>query len=226
MTTKHYTAHSDAEATSLHAGTQSMIVEPMEPQPKCGPLHMSRGVWRDTQGMPGYRWIPHYAPGDIIGVKEAWSSVPVDDGDTMGYIYRADGESAFDSIAEGWEFMGKWESAESMPDEAVRTRLLVLSVEARQVQTITPSETLAFGIDLPVPAGCNPSPPPDGFDKWPKERRDDWCKGMARAVYFARERDVRMHLEAFATEWDRRHPATPWDGNPFAWFTKTERINE
>ena len=49
-------------------------------------------------------------------------------------------------------------------------------------------EPLLEAIHLPIPTGASTANPhfPDGFNKWSKERREDWFKSMARAIYIAR----------------------------------------
>ena len=212
---KTYTARSDAEATGLHDGTITLLVIPMEPQPlfygEPGDLYSFRSDLASgsrecrtfkshkypESGLHNFPVSSPYASGDEIGVKEVWALVPVGDGRKMGYIYRADGASAFDAIAEGWEFMGEWETAESMPNDAIRPRLLCESAVPKQVQNIitSASEIMETGIiydaDAPMIGPC--------------------------------ECDAGDLIEQFSAEWDRRHPSTPWAGNPWAWFCRVRK---
>ena len=156
MKTKTYLARSDTDAQGLHDGTVMEIVIRIKPQPVLppgftlqvpGPLSTraipvcwdcaAAGVPNETpypQLWPIEQAIPTpYQPGDRIAVKEWWTTIPVGNGDTMGYAYRADGESAFDDLADGWDFMDEWTSPSEAFGEAVRTHLLCESVEAREI---------------------------------------------------------------------------------------------
>lgn len=46
---KTYTAANDAEAKALHNGTQTLIVVPMEPQPKGRAFHVAAGVFGEEE---------------------------------------------------------------------------------------------------------------------------------------------------------------------------------
>ncbi|MEA2989299.1 MAG: hypothetical protein QOG83_2010, partial [Alphaproteobacteria bacterium] len=64
-------------------------------------------------------------PGDRLWVRETWAHVPVNPHGWIGAIYAADGEEAEDSVADTWEFMGKWRPSTHMPRWASRLTLIV-----------------------------------------------------------------------------------------------------
>lgn len=74
---KTYTAANDSEARSLHDGTQTLIVVPMEPQPCEKSIADYRFDWcyRGVfdYGSKGKNWLEFavYVPGDVVGAKEA-----------------------------------------------------------------------------------------------------------------------------------------------------------
>ena len=89
------------------------------------------------------------------------------------------------------------------------------------MQDITPSDILAEGIELPEPQGCDPSPPPDGFETWAKERQDEWFEGMARTVHFCRCNDVDVCVKAWIALWDSINAKKcPWESNPWVWVSE------
>jgi len=151
---KTYLAQSDAEAQGLYDGTITEIVttKGLEVINRDFRLHRddkpirlsADGSWSfwysgnvpqefaDRAYPKGGGFTCPYQPRDRVAVREWWAIVPIGNGDRMGYIYRAEGEAAFDRIAEGWSFMDKWSPPDDrMPRRAVRTHLLCEAVEAR-----------------------------------------------------------------------------------------------
>lgn len=139
---KTYTAHSDAEALALSRGEQTLIVMPFKEQPPSWckvywPPHEGDEIYCVHKTGEYYSWKAPYAPGEIVGVKEAVATGgPWNIPSECHYWYPADGGKQ----PKGYQLR----SAGRCPVQAIRTRLLVESVEARQVQSITDNADLAL----------------------------------------------------------------------------------
>lgn len=148
-----------------------------------------------------------YVPGDVVGVKEAWRplgncyrrkfgpQIDYESGEVSEWCpntrYFADDTELQDYLTGKCD---KWQSADSMPDWAIRTRLSIVRVEAKRVQEIAGEQIFALGVDN---GGSNPT--------------------MGK-------RYENMQQMAFENEWDSRHPSLPWSSNPWAWFYVVEAI--
>lgn len=91
-------------------------------------------VWAVRQFMNGsLRLHAPYQPGDRLPVRERWADIPAHDG-SMVAIYPDTPEEEIDEIIkDGWEFMGEWNEAETMPTKFVRRWEVVASVGVEQV---------------------------------------------------------------------------------------------
>ena len=160
----------DPIVKGLHDGSITLIVVPMEKQPVLRP-----GFTLEVPGPCSIRAIPvcwdcaahgipndspynvmwltdeaismPYGVGDVVGVQEAWVQIDYD----MTDIYRADCDDEQRAIALRSSIAGDWQSC---TDETIRTHLLIQSVEARLVGTITPDEAKRTGAS-PENAECN-----------------------------------------------------------------------
>ena len=75
---------------------------------------------------------PHYRPGDILYVRETWTSL------VGAYIYKADQKP-------GMNNPGKWNPSIHMPREAARIFLRVTDVRVERLQDITEEQAEAEG---------------------------------------------------------------------------------
>jgi len=151
---------SDHEAACKNLG---LIVVPVKGQPdylenpNCCYLdfgHSGPGFYFYESEYPGEgteHYSPPWQPGQILAVREAWAYVPIREedggqGENMGPIYLSDGESAFDSIPNEWEFMGKWNSPATMPLKFARRKLRIESVTCKLVSEVTEEEAVRAGV--------------------------------------------------------------------------------
>ena len=103
-------------------GRKSVTRRVVKPQPEGRPAPMT--VVR-----------PPYQPGDILWVRETWTSVP--DG---SYIYKASVE-----CPDAWR--GTWHPSLHMPREAARIFLRVKDVRVERLQEITEEQACVEGTD-------------------------------------------------------------------------------
>ncbi|MDE6588794.1 MAG: hypothetical protein K2K53_00315, partial [Oscillospiraceae bacterium] len=80
-----------------------------------------------------YQIKPPYRPGDILYVREAWTTL------LGSYLYRADQKP-------GMRNPGKWRPSIHMPREAARIFLRVTDVRVERLQEITYEDCLREGI--------------------------------------------------------------------------------
>lgn len=205
---KTYTAD-DAEAARLAAlppGEETLLVIPIEPQPKMGlPKLYDKRVravtWQHPDDTPNKRvevapglltlcsgsqaafstsmaqYAP-FSPGDVVGVKEAIRWLHQQPSGLP--VYKADTPADIQSHFE-------WRVPDECPDYAIRTNLHILSIEAQMVRGITPSEVKQWLTVESCIAG-----------------RYATFKDMA------------------ADEWHRRHPNLPFE-TAWAWFYKARK---
>ncbi len=81
-----------------------------------------------------------YAPGDIIGIKEAWARCLCKQPNCPGFLYR-------DHLGWNTRDSGKHFGAANMPRKAIRTRLLCRTVEGKLVSEAAPKQMLAAGLE-------------------------------------------------------------------------------
>lgn len=142
-------------------------------------------------------------PGDRLWVRETFAHVPIreDDGgqgDRMGYIYRADGESAFDAIPDEWDFIGPWKPSIFMPRAASRITLEVTGVRVERLQDISEEDAKAEGIgryDNGTFGLDNPAA----------------CMGPTAVV-------------AYHRLWDHINGPGSWAENPYVWVIEFNRV--
>lgn len=255
MTTKTYIA-TDAEAAALRDGKKTLLVIPMEPQPKTGTSICTcesgvKHVYPANRNPSGVVTIKApYAPGDIVGVKEAWllSAFWGCDTDDVYICYRCEdsehrpdsprhiGHSVrkrapeHESLAvemherhkQQMKARGKtqywWHPAQCMPAWAIRTRLRILTVDARLAGSITPEEMLAMG-----------------FAKITKDNGITWKYGIPDYDGLPGTDDVGWPwkmwnadaMQAMSRYWNTLHPQHPFE-RTWAWFigVKAPAANE
>lgn len=146
------------EAILLDIKTQTRRLVKPQPAYKDGFWMLGGAGWCDNMipihPMPGHSlWNRQpAAPGDIIWVREAWTSLPVSPGGHMRlperYYYRA----GPDMRPEGWR--GKWKPSIHMPREAARIFLRVHDVRIERVQWADIDDIRAEGLtSMAVHAG-------------------------------------------------------------------------
>ncbi len=143
---------------------------------------------------------PYGVPGTRLWLRE--STFRACDG-TMAYaadravVLRPDGQQVV------WTSTRNTLPSILMRREYCRTMLDVLDIDCERLQDITPYGALMEGISLPeVPNATRPLPFPEGFDKFTKQKQNEWIDGAARTMYFARCADADDHVKAFQALWD------------------------
>lgn len=169
-------------------GRKSVTRRVVKPQPEGRPAPMT--VVR-----------PPYQPGDILWVRETWTSVP--DG---SYIYKASVE-----CPDAWR--GTWHPSLHMPREAARIFLRVKDVRVERLQEITAEGVLDEGTNVEFP-----QPKPSYLSLAYAETR---LKPAARQS-FAKLWDstIPKHPNKF-----KRYPYY-WADNPWVWVIAFERIEK
>ena len=152
MTT--YTATAE-EARAFWASEKTAIIVPMEPQPSEDYVvvqttvdhfyTLPKGYERSGHPIKAIQKVPPFQPGERVAIKEPW--------DVLGtaYIgreykplaYARKGEDDFEY--EDFE----WQTAETMPLEAIRQWLVPEKVEARRVKDVTEEEAIRLGFEPP-----------------------------------------------------------------------------
>ena len=115
-----------------------------------------------------------------------------------------------------------------MPHWASRITLEITGVRVERLQEMPAEDILKEGIELPESGiGCDIPSPPDAYENWPEEKREEWIKGQARATYFARCADVQMCFEAFEKLWDSINAKSGygWSANPWVWVIEFKRVD-
>lgn len=109
------------------SGKKTVTRRIIKPQPKGTPYPMTMSSsWPHYFGQTGYDALlrPPYWTGDILWVRETWTTVP--DG---AYVYRASVE-----CPDAWK--GTWKPSIHMPKDAARLFLRVTGVWAERLQDI------------------------------------------------------------------------------------------
>lgn len=148
---------------------------------------------------------PYGQPGDRLWVRETFAHVPIreDDGgqgDRMGYIYRADGESAFDAIPDEWDFTGPWKPSIFMPRSASRITLEVTGVRVERLQDISEEDAIEEGVERAC-AG------------W---KHYFFLDDPSAAWEFARN--------SYASLWESINGPNSWEANPWIWVVEFKRV--
>jgi len=116
-------------------------------------------IWAETEKGESVRLKPKYEKGDVLWVRETWSTMPYgqcNDGSVnLEYAYKADGSLGnFPEITIA-KNLDKWHPSIHMPREAARLFLEVKSVRVEQLQDISEKDAKAEGVGkLPPWAEC------------------------------------------------------------------------
>ena len=139
---------------------------------------------------------PYGIPGDKLWVRETWSP------DLDSYIYRADG---------CWEDNKSitWKPSTHMPRKASRVILDVARIRVERVQSITPQDAIAEGVESVVATrerfGCRAS----GMLLYRNylDKRTEWATGYESPI------------DSFCTLWNSIYDSRGygWDVNPWCW---------
>ncbi len=185
----------------------------------------SRGRNKSAAGelTPQRLKCPYGVPGDELYVKETfqlWRDLHSGHAEIWeGTIGFAEGCTSIEYQATS-DSRGPWRPSIHMPRWACRLHLENKRVRVERVQEIDCYDAYSEGVNVgPPPPGCDAPEPPQGFEQWSNERREDWFTGMARTVYFARCADADDHVKAFRTLWDSINAKRgySWESKPWVW---------
>lgn len=158
---------------SLLDGRKTVTRRVVKPQP-CGiPYQMPMAsTWPHYFGQTGSDAVfsPPYWTGDVLWVRETWTTVP--DG---SYVYKASVE-----CPDAWK--GTWRPSIHMPKEAARLFLRVTSVWVERLQEITPQQIDAEGCCEYAYDAKTGKPAPTG-PSWFKILWDKTIKPAEQATY-------------------------------------------
>ena len=95
--------------------------------------------------------------------------------------------------------------------EATMANYRILDFAAYAAKLEKAGDGMQKGINTPIPSGVNPPPPPEGFENWSDEKRDEWIMGQARATYIARCKDAENQEKCHkaAQDWDAARKEKP-----------------
>lgn len=186
-------------------------------------------LMRHPSRSPTMRGFCRYGqPGDRLWVRETWAHAPIREsdggqGEKMGVIYRADGDSALDAIPDEWDFMGKWKPSIHMPRWASRITLRITDVRAERLQDIREHDAIA--------EGATSKPNCHGFRSmydgwsmdWPSQEPErgwkDVSLGSARTAFGAYINQIHG-----GPRWNCKPELPLWDQNPWMWVISFERV--
>ncbi len=130
----------------------------------------------------------------------------------MGYIYRADGDDAFDEMPEEWEFLGKWRPSIFMPRVASRITLCITDVRVERLQDITEADAKAEGVAADDDFPCDDLPCP--------KCQGQGVHGALGANYGVTEIDCvecDTPVKRYRILWNSINGPGSWDANPWVW---------
>lgn len=116
-------------------GQKTQIRRIVKPQPTAQLTHESKGIWQNTQAMPGARFKPKYQVGDVLYVKEdIWHNEPFHAEHLLDYRYCATDKAPLLGDKDPHYPMCNWVKlyARSMPKSAARIFLEVTNVRVER----------------------------------------------------------------------------------------------
>lgn len=161
---------------------------------------MLEATQKDEHQLP----CPYGVPGDRLWVRETIACVPSSTGE-MVYVYRADGESAFDEMDETYEFLGKWKPSIHMPRDASRITLEVKAVRVERLHQISYRDAVAEGIEI-VSGKMNPD-----------DLSGNWKDYTGQEYYWNSPKD------SFHSLWASINGEQNWADNPWVWVVEFDR---
>lgn len=135
-------------ATLREVDPKTQTRREVNPQPS-RTLHQGKGdlaCWFEKSYHSETWKCPYGKPGDRLWVRETFCDIPLRSG-KMGFAYRADGESAFDQIEEGYDWLGKWKPSIFMPRVASRITLEIVKVRVERLQDISEQDAKTEGVE-------------------------------------------------------------------------------
>lgn len=203
----------DRIAKGLYEGTISLLLVPMEPQPQwIGSFATGSGMEHhyryggvvfanapEIDVLPGtgrgaIRHLAPYSVGDVVGVKEKWSRCRCGRDDCSGFLYH-------DSLGWNTSASGRHFGGLNMPQKAIRTRLLITSIDARLVKSIAEKEAAATGIYRGTNSRYASYPSGETIPGWNDPR------------------------QSFREYWDANHPQYPVE-SAWAWMFSVQKKEE
>ena len=187
---------------------------------------------------------PRYWPGDILYVRETWGNYSYDDPESNAayFMYRADFPDGAKSYWYEPEHIHlcdfpRWRPSIHMPKEAARIFLRVTDVRVERLQDIDGEQAYMEGVRVDVPPIllAHENDPislyPKDFEKFSEEKKADWCKSTARAIYIARCELSNALIKKFKQIWTStikpaELPFCGWEANPLVWVYKFEMISK
>lgn len=155
-----------------------------------------------------HHWEPPYHPGDILYVRETWTSL------VGSYLYKADQRPNMTNP-------GKWQPSIHMPKEAARLFLRVTDVRVERLQNMTEEDVCAEGAEELIM--CQ------------REHTIYYPEGGMEACWNVLKCTncpiYKTYQELFGERvWDvtlnrKDRPLYGWDANPFCWVIEFERVS-
>jgi len=175
----------------------------MAPHPDGQPVWLARGhVPYEGGDLPGdvpAAWrCPYGVPGDRLYVQEPWNK----HGAAVTYLADGDWIADHNKAAPPAHYRPQWNDADTMPEEYARLVLEIVSVQAKQLQAISPEQAAAEGMF---------------YDKAKRRyviTEGDEYKG--RSTSCARE--------AFYMLWESMRTGYMWTANPWVWVVEFKVI--
>lgn len=160
---------------------------------------------------------PYGAPGDRLWVRETWA--PHDElahrcGTEGRYYYRADDDRKYETD-------GRWHPSIHMPRRVSRITLEVTGIRVERLQSITPDDAKAEGIQS--------SPIPGRGDVYLVAPHRKYCHEDGKvidAAEYAGPSTTRSPVRAYEALWDSINGTRDgfgWDANPWVWVIEFTR---
>lgn len=164
---------------------------------------------------PGGIKRPHYNKGDILWVRETWSTHYDGIHDDLQFCYKADGIDLRAECMPGES--NRWYPSIHMPKEAARIFLRVTNVRVERLHDITLDEVEAEGTDIDAWYE---------YDEW-QHQVGDGCVGDGIPVIFETLRGFYGHRVWDNTmQSEKQYEKYCWDANPWVWVIEFERAEK
>lgn len=186
-------------------------------------LHDQDGWYYEDGTRNGHSLIPSFSPGDILWVRETWSTHYDGIHDDLQFCYKADGIDLQAECMPGES--NRWHPSIHMPKEAARIFLRVKNVRVERLQDITEKDALAEGM-------------PDDLDYPIAPTYCPRCKGEgligSHVGYGFVEADCPMcdtAVKRFNNLWNSTIEKADlekygWEANPWVWVVEFERCEK
>ena len=168
-------------------------------------------IWGETEEGESFQIKPKYEKGDLLWVKETWSTMPYgqcsDGSVNLEYAYKADGSLGnFPEITIA-KNLDKWKPSIHMPREAARLFLEVKSVRVERLKNITQDDLRKEGV----------------MKMFEKADMSELC--IWRDCVSAIER---INKKVFSRYWDSLNAKRgySWESNPWVFVYKFIRVEK